>query len=171
MILCAALLIISIWIWIGFAFRHSFTMMSYYIAALPKRHPDCHSTNTPFNGQNGMHIKVSHWVECQEWQMWFEISSPALITVSAFSCECHFIPKVCLRLVWLDQSNWFCTVFVFFSVMLHTLAQSVNVMSVQLPWEQSHSISKYIPPWAAESVQSASSSIMADNCITAARTA
>lgn len=91
MILCAGLPVTE------HVCRRVFTM-SFYTTALTKSQPNFHSTVTSFNGQNGMHIKCSQWAECQEWQMWFKISSPAFITVNAFSRECHFIPKVCLSL-------------------------------------------------------------------------
>lgn len=110
----------------------------------------------------------SHWVECQEWQMWFKISSPAFITANAFPRECHFIPRVCL-FAQCDLTKAIHSALLLLPS-LRVLAQTVYVMSVQLPWDLSHSIRQYIPPWAGESVQSASS-VTADNCIGATRTA
>ena len=138
-----------------------------------KRRPDFHSTVYSFNGQSGLngvtlHKKCSHWAECQEWQMWFKISSPAFITVNAFPMNFIWFHKFAFSLMGLHQWWIFALLLLlFFFVFLCALALAVNVSSAALG-----AACRRQPVHSSLSWRICSAcSITGDNCIRAARTA
>lgn len=100
--LSTGLPVTSLWICKKEACRHDVISHNYF----DTKKSDFHCTFISFNGQIGQWAcKSQPQVECQEWQMWFKISSPAFITQVLSPWMSFYSQILPFPAVWLDKKD------------------------------------------------------------------